>query len=83
MKDDIKPELPDAIRGGVYASFFSVSINPEFAVIDFGNNLPEPGGTVPERNVIVSRIITSKNGAKQLADLIYEIINKSESQAVK
>lgn len=79
MEKEIKPELPDSIRNGVYATYFAVSINPDFAVIDFGSPLPEPGTTIPERNIIVSRIVTTKSGAKQLAELINNVIKQTEA----
>ena len=75
----MKPELPDSVRNGVFATFFGVSINPEFAVIDFGNPLPEVGEVEASRNIIVSRIITPRTGAKQLADLIYQVLKQTES----
>ena len=74
MDKEIKPELPDSVRNGVFATYFAVSINPEFAVIDFGSPLPEPGTINATRNIIVSRIITTKAGAKQLAEWIEGVI---------
>lgn len=73
-KKELKPELPDSIRNGVFATYFAVSASPEIVVIDFGNPLPEPGTTVSQRNMIVSRIITTKDGAKKLADLINGVV---------
>jgi hypothetical protein len=77
-KDEIKAELPEQIRQGMYANFFAVTVNPEYTLIDFGNVLPEAGETTPQKNTIVSRIITSKNGARRLATLINEVIKQSE-----
>ena len=74
-----KPEISDSIRLGVYVNFFGVSVNPERVVIDFGNVLPGPGEATSERNIIVSRVITSKGGAQKLADLINKVIRDSES----
>lgn len=83
MSKEVKPEIPDSVRNGVFATFFGVSINPEFAVIDFGNPLPEVGETEVSRNIIVSRIITTRAGAKQLADLINQVIKQTESTQSK
>lgn len=83
MEDDTKEpktELPDSIRAGVYATFFSVAVNPEFVVLDFGSALPEPGKVVSEKNIIVSRIITTKNGAKKLVELLDRVIKQAESK---
>jgi hypothetical protein len=54
------------VRAGVYTSYFSVSVNPDFVTLDFGNALPEPGETKPKRNIIVSRVLISKQGARKL-----------------
>jgi hypothetical protein len=74
MEKEIKPEISDSMRPGVYANFFGVSASPEAVVIDFGNLLPNPGATATEKNIIVSRIITSRDGAKKLAELINGIV---------
>jgi len=78
-KQELPIEVSDSIRTGVFATYFYITMNPDFAVIDFGSPLPEPGIPDAKRNLIVSRVITTKAGAKQLADLIYGLFNKSES----
>ena len=69
------PEMPESLRNGVYANFFSVSIGENEAVLDFGFISPKPqsgpsGEPVPARNEIVSRVIVSRNGIEKLRDLV-------------
>lgn len=73
----INPEISDSMRPGIFANFFGVSANPESVVIDFGNLLPNPGTAIYEKNMIVSRIITSRDGAKKLAKLINDMVKDS------
>lgn len=74
----VRVELPDSIYGGVYANFFGVTINPDIVIMDFASTLPEPGETKPERNVVVSRVLTSRDGAKRLAELLDRLIKETE-----
>lgn len=83
MGKEIKADLPDSVRGGVYADFFSVTVSSDLAIIDFGNTLPEPGSLVPGKNIIVSRVITSRDGILKLADLINEVGRKPQPKDSK
>lgn len=73
-----EPELPEALRAGVYANYFGINANNERIVLDFGSILPETGKGIM-RNTIVSRVITSKEGAQKLAALINKMIQNLES----
>ncbi|MFC2050707.1 DUF3467 domain-containing protein [Chloroflexota bacterium] len=75
-----EPEITDSMRSGVYANYFAVSAGKEKVIIDFGNILPEPGKTELERNIIVSRVVLSKEGAQKLANLINQIMKGSASK---
>ncbi|MFA5399919.1 MAG: DUF3467 domain-containing protein [Dehalococcoidia bacterium] len=72
-------ELPESLRAGVYSNVFSVTITNEFVVLDFGSSIPDAGKVVPDKNVVVSRVITSREGAEKLVGLITKLINRVES----
>ena len=78
-------ELPEHMRNGVFANFFSVTLNENEAIFDFGSNLPDPqvvsvSGTVsPAKNVIVARVITSAAGARKLRELLDGLLKGSSS----
>ena len=62
VADIPKPELPEALRNGVYANYFSISVSEDDGVIDFAHITPQPRGvetTEPELyNQVVGRSIS-------------------------
>ena len=80
QETDFVIEVTDQLRTGVYANYFSVSVNPELIVIDSGNVLPEPGTGKRGKLVLVSRVVTTMKGAKSLVGILDELIKKSETK---
>lgn len=79
-----KPELPESLRGGVYANFFSISVSKSEAVVDFGIISPDPrtgaekpGEDIPRRNQIVSRVIMSRDAIEKFHDLLTGVLKPS------
>ena len=72
-------ELPESLRNGVYANFFSLSLAENEAVLDFGQISPGPirkGEKISARNQIVSRVIVSRNGVVKLKNLIEGLVKE-------
>ncbi len=74
------PELPSNMKAGVYANYFSLSLGGNEAILDFGSQLPPPGGTAPSQPVIVARVITSKLGIEKLRELLNGVIESGATE---